>query len=159
MESNSDLHTQVDHSNLATRRSFLARAAFASASLASLTVSGKVKINPTWSSALNFVQEGAIGDVRYISAIGPAAKVMEAYTGALCMLAPAREVTSEESSHPATGAFSMRCDVEGGAQIAVASVSGDYAERVTIQGTDGSIHIVGEIISVQSRGAWRELVA
>ena len=75
------------------------------------------------------------------------------------MLAPAREVTSEESSHPATGAFSMRCDVEGGAQIAVASVSGDYAERVTIQGTDGSIHIVGEIISVQSRGAWRELVA
>ena len=50
----------------------------------------------------------------------------------------------------------MRHELEGGAKIAVAAVSENRARRITIQGSEGSIHIVGDVVSVQSRGAWRE---
>ena len=53
----------------------------------------------------------------------------------------------------------MRCEVEGGAQIAIASVSDGTAQRVTVQGSEGSIHIVDGLVSVQSRGEWREIVS
>lgn len=96
--------------------------------------------------------------MRYISAMVPAADVMDAYMGSLCILSPAREVKSEEARHFVTGAYSMRHEVESGAKIAVAAVSEKSAQRVTIQGSEGSIHIVGDVVSIQSRGEWREFV-
>jgi hypothetical protein len=158
LENNSNLNTQVDHSNLATRRGFLTTTAFASASLLSLTATGRVKINTTWTNALNLVEDGAVGEVLYISAMAPAAEVMDANMASLCILSPAREVKSEEASHFETGAYSMRHEVTGGAKIAVAAVSEKSARRITIQGSEGSIHIVGDVVSIQSRGEWREFI-
>ncbi|MCC6796493.1 MAG: hypothetical protein IT366_15340 [Candidatus Hydrogenedentes bacterium] len=150
------MRTQADHSNLATRRGFLTTTAFASASLLSLTATGRVKVHATWTNALNLVEDGAVGEVRYISAMVPPDDVMDAYMASLCILSPAREVKSEEASHFTTSAYSMRHELEGGAKIAVAAVSENRARRITIQGSEGSIHIVGDVVSVQSRGAWRE---
>ena len=159
MESRARLNRPTDNSNLATRRGFLATAAFASASALSLTAYGTTKVDSTWSIAGKLVQDGAIGDVRYISVMVPVANVMDAYAASLRILAPARQAKSVESRHSVTGAFSMRCEVEGGAQIAIASVSDGTAQRVTVQGSEGSIHIVDGLVSVQSRGEWREIVS
>ena len=111
-----------------------------------------------WSVPQKLVQDGAIGRVRYISAIVPSTRVKTTHFGALSILAPSREIKTEKSWHSITGALSMRSEIEGGAQIAIASASEGTAPRITIEGSEGRIHIVDGVVSVQSRGEWREFV-
>lgn len=111
-----------------------------------------------WSIPQKLVQDGAIGQVRYISAIVPSERVMTTHFGALSILAPAREIKTEKSWHSATGSLSLRSEIEGGAQIAIARAAEGMTMRITIEGSEGRIHILDGIVSVQSRGEWREFV-
>ena len=174
---NSDFDTTLTCAPALTRRAFVGATAITALGLAFAPTSvGASPVDRHWIVIREIVQSQAIGAVRIASALVPLdamdlarkrycdrygenvpAPVARALDGIVFALSPGRPVRARTAEYRGTGAFSMTCWLDGGGRIAIAGASAGGPLCATLRGGAGALYMIGNTLTVESGGHWREV--
>ncbi len=157
-----------------SRRSFLRAAAVATCGVTFSSLAGAKFLQTPWVCIREVIESGAIGTVKYASALVPFSAttnssteiarfgammpraVSDALDGILLAMSQAGPQRLELVRHTETGAFSMNGALANGATFAVATTHANRARAITIRGTSGALYLNGECV-LDSEGHCREI--